>query len=240
MTKRLLIVGFLILSVLVLSCGPTAGPRDADGASSDSAEAQPTPTYTPWPTKPTSTPAPDLATKPPLHTPAHEPPPEHSGGWRGARHCPYSVPPARLSIYPSVGRSYAKISTPRAPTRTLTTTSSPAPKTSCPGTPPRRSGSVGPSVRPSVLGIQDWRWVGSTVQVGQRLGTVEIGVGDHRLAVHPRAQSAGQRFILPGQWEGLSKPDVRPQQEPLAVQVPVGEVERRTLDVYELVAGGAR
>ena len=78
------------------------------------------------------------------------------------------------------------------------------------------------------------------MQVGQRLGTVEIWVGDHRLAVHPRAQSAGQRFILPGQWEGLSKPDVRPQQEPLAVQVPVGEVERRTLDVYELVAGGAR
>ena len=44
MTKRLLIVGFLILSVLVLSCGPTAGPGDADGASCDSAEAQPTPT----------------------------------------------------------------------------------------------------------------------------------------------------------------------------------------------------
>ena len=39
MTKRLLIVGFLILSVLVLSCGPTAGPGDADGASSDSANA---------------------------------------------------------------------------------------------------------------------------------------------------------------------------------------------------------
>ena len=130
---------------------------------------------------------------------------------------PYSVRPDRLSIYPGAGRSYAKISAPRAPTRTLTTTSSPAPKTSYPGTPPRRSGSV----RPSVLGIQDWRWVGSTVQVGQRLGTVDIWVGDQRLAVHPWAQSFGQPFILPG-------------------QLPVGEVERRTLDVYELVAGGAR
>ena len=59
------------------------------------------------------------------------------------------------------------------------------------------------------------------MQVGERLGTVEICVGDQRLAVHPRARSAGQRFILSG-------------------QVPVGEVERRTLDVYELVAGGAR
>ena len=59
------------------------------------------------------------------------------------------------------------------------------------------------------------------MQVGQRLGTVDIWVGDQRLAVHPWAQSFGQPFILPG-------------------QLPVGEVERRTLDVYELVAGGAR
>ena len=89
MTKRLLIVGFLILSVLVLSCGPTAGPRDADGASSDSAEAQPTPTYTPWPTKPTSTPAPDLATKPPLQTPTHE----HPGGLAGCKALSVFSPP---------------------------------------------------------------------------------------------------------------------------------------------------
>ena len=83
-----------------------------------------------------------------------------------------------------------------------------------------------------------WRWVGSTVQVGQRLGTVEIWAGDQRLAIHPRAQSAGQRFTMPGQWEGLPKSDGRPQQEALAVQVPVGDVERRSLEVYDLVAAG--
>ena len=83
-----------------------------------------------------------------------------------------------------------------------------------------------------------WQWAGSTVQVGQRAGTVEIWSGDQRLAVHPRAQSAGQRFTLPGQWEGLPKADGRPQLEALAVQVPVGEVERRSLEVYDLVASG--
>ena len=104
MTKRLLIVGFLILSVLVLSCGPTAGPRDADGASSDSAEAQPTPTYTPWPTKPTSTPAPDLATKPPLHTPAHEPPPEHPGGLAGCKALSVFSAPGEAQYIPWCGQ----------------------------------------------------------------------------------------------------------------------------------------
>ena len=210
MTKRLLIVGFLILSVLVLRCGPTDGPGDADGASSDSAKVQATTTYTPWPTKPTSTPAP----KPPLQTHTHEPPPEHPGRLAGCKAWSIFSPPGEAQYIPWCGRSYAKISTPPAPTRTLTTTSSPAPKTSCPGTPAPRSGSV----RPSVLGIQDWRWVGSTVQVGQRRGTVEIWVGDQRLAVHPRAQSSGQRFILPGQWEGLSRAAVRQQQEALAAR----------------------
>ena len=83
--------------------------------------------------------------------------------------------------------------------------------------------------------------MGATVQVGQRQGTVEIWAGDERIAVHPRAQKQGQRFILPGQWSGLPRGDGRPRQEAVAVQVPVGEVERRSLDVYELAAvGGAR
>ena len=80
-----------------------------------------------------------------------------------------------------------------------------------------------------------------TVEVGQRLGTVEIWSGDERIAVHPRAQRARQRFILPGQWQGLPRGDGRPRREAVAVQVPAGEVERRSLDVYELAAlGGAR
>ena len=100
MTKRLLIVGFLILSVLVLSCGPTAGPGDADGASSDSAEVQPTPTYTPWPTKPTSTPAP----KPPLQTHTHEPPPEHPGGLAGCKALSVFSPSGEAQYVPWCGQ----------------------------------------------------------------------------------------------------------------------------------------
>ena len=86
-----------------------------------------------------------------------------------------------------------------------------------------------------------WKWVGSTVQVGQRPGTVEVWSGNKRLAVHPRSQQGEQRFILPGQWAGLPTGDGRPHREAVAVQVPVGEVELRSLDVYELAAvGGAR
>jgi transposase len=86
-----------------------------------------------------------------------------------------------------------------------------------------------------------WKWVGRIVQVGQRQGTLEIWAGDERIAVHPRAQQAGQRFILPGQWAGLPRGDGRPRREAVASQIPAGEVERRSLDVYELAAlGGAR
>ena len=48
-----------------------------------------------------------------------------------------------------------------------------------------------------------WKWVGRIVQVGQRLGTVEIWAGDQLIAVHPQGQWAGQHFILPGQCAGL-------------------------------------
>ena len=86
-----------------------------------------------------------------------------------------------------------------------------------------------------------WKWVGRVVEVGQRQGTVEVRAGDERIAVHPRAQKPGQRFILPGQWSGLPTGDHRPRRETMAAQIPVGEVERRSLDVYELAAvGGAR
>ena len=67
---------------------------------------------------------------------------------------------------------------------------------------------------------------------------MEIWAGDRRIAVHPRAQESAQRFILPGQWYGLPRVDGRPHKEAMVVQAPVGEVERRSLDVYELAAVG--
>ena len=70
---------------------------------------------------------------------------------------------------------------------------------------------------------------------------MEVWAGDDRIAVHPRAQRPGQRFTLPGQWEGLPRGDNQPGREAVAVQIPMGEVERRSLDVYELATlGGAR
>lgn len=86
-----------------------------------------------------------------------------------------------------------------------------------------------------------WNWVGQLVQVQATASSVEVWSGDQRLAVHPRAQRPGQRFTLPGQWKGLQNGDARPHKEALAVQVPSVEVQRRSLDVYEvLTVGGGR
>ena len=60
-----------------------------------------------------------------------------------------------------------------------------------------------------------------------------------RLAVHPRAHRRGQRLTLPGQWDGLVNGETRPKRDRhLAVQVSAQQVERRSLDIYELLAGG--
>ncbi len=83
-----------------------------------------------------------------------------------------------------------------------------------------------------------WSWSGSTVQVGVSAGMVEIWSGDERLAVHPRAHRRGQRLTLPGQWDGLVNGDQSPKREALAVQVSAQQVERRSLDIYQLLADG--
>ena len=59
--------------------------------------------------------------------------------------------------------------------------------------------------------------------------------------MHPRVQRPGERFVLPGQWSGLPRGDGQLHKEAVAVQIPMGEVERRSLATYELAAvGGAR
>ena len=88
-----------------------------------------------------------------------------------------------------------------------------------------------------------WQWVRRTVQVGQRLGTVEIRSGDERIAVHPLAQRRGGASFSPAPRPAArpAQGDGRPRREAVAVQVPAGEVQRRSLDVYELAAlRGAR
>ena len=85
-----------------------------------------------------------------------------------------------------------------------------------------------------------WRWAGQRVQVEPNPTTIIIWAGAERLAVHPRALTAGQRLTTPGQWSGLPRGDQRPTPEPLAIQRPTVDVERRPLAAYEAVlAGGA-
>jgi transposase len=83
-----------------------------------------------------------------------------------------------------------------------------------------------------------WPWrPGQVVQVQSGDGIVELWVGDERVAVHPRATRPGQRLTHPRQWAGIPTRDGRPRPEPVAVQLPSVEVERRPLSVYETLAG---
>jgi hypothetical protein len=85
-----------------------------------------------------------------------------------------------------------------------------------------------------------WQWAGQLVAVQASATLVEIWASDQRVAVHPRATQPHQRFVLPGQWDGLPMGDARPPREPLAVQLPTVEVEARSLAVDAAVAGEGR
>jgi transposase len=85
-----------------------------------------------------------------------------------------------------------------------------------------------------------WTWAGHLVGVQASATVVELWAGEERLAVHPRATRPHQRFVLPGQWDGLPLGDARPPREPLATQLPAVEVEARPLAVYAALAGEGR
>jgi hypothetical protein len=72
-----------------------------------------------------------------------------------------------------------------------------------------------------------WQWAGHLVAVQASPTLVEIWASDERVAVHPRATRPYQRFVLPGQWDGLPMGDGRPPREPLATQLPAMVEEGR-------------
>ena len=82
-----------------------------------------------------------------------------------------------------------------------------------------------------------WRRAGQLVQVQAEADTVQIWVGDQRLAVHPRARKPGQRLTVPGQWAGLVGGDGRPPTASLATQLASVEVEQRPLAAYAALVG---
>lgn len=80
-----------------------------------------------------------------------------------------------------------------------------------------------------------WRLAGTTVMVAAGATVVELWAGEERLAIHPRASHPGQRFTLPGQWEGLAGAEgsARPARGPVAVQLAAVEVQQRPLHEYD-------
>ena len=108
----------------------------------------------------------------------------------------------------------------------------------------RKVGRDGPSAEGCVLkeghpsAEGPWRWAGQSVEVRVSPVGVEIWAGEERLAIHPKATWAGQRFTLPGQWAGLERGDTRRAKVVLGLELPSLEVQRRSLEVYDrLVAG---
>ena len=85
-----------------------------------------------------------------------------------------------------------------------------------------------------------WRFAEQMVQVSAGPEVLEVWDGEQRLALHPRSEVKGERLILPGQWEGLpAAGSNRPQPRAIATQVAGGQVEQRSLAVYEQLSGGA-
>jgi transposase len=91
----------------------------------------------------------------------------------------------------------------------------------------------------SYYGVR-WPWAGQLVQVAASAEVIEIWAGEQRLAVHPRSPQPGKRFAVPDQWDGLEAVDGHRHREALAVQLPMPEVERRSLGVYEALLEGVR
>lgn len=82
-----------------------------------------------------------------------------------------------------------------------------------------------------------WTYAGQEVQIQATEEWVEVWAGSQRLAVHPRAHAPGQRFVWPGQWDGLPSQTPPRRRAPVIFQVPDVGVEVRPLKVYEALAG---
>jgi hypothetical protein len=91
----------------------------------------------------------------------------------------------------------------------------------------------------SYYGVR-WPWAGQFVQVAASADVVAIWAGEQRLVVHPHSPQPGKRFAVPDQWDGLEAVDGPRHREALAVQLPMPEVERRSLGVYEALLEGVR
>lgn len=83
-----------------------------------------------------------------------------------------------------------------------------------------------------------WCYAGQEVQIQATEDRIEIWAGMDRIAVHPRAHAPGQRFVLPGQWEGIETVPARRPREAVIRAVPDVNVEVRPLAVYEHLVGG--
>lgn len=83
-----------------------------------------------------------------------------------------------------------------------------------------------------------WKLAGLEVEVRQTGAYVEILHRGERVALHPKALLPRTTVPLVGQYQDIplaQPPQYRP---PMAVQLPAPEVEVRSLQVYENLAGG--
>jgi transposase len=82
-----------------------------------------------------------------------------------------------------------------------------------------------------------WLYSGREVAVCERRGNVEIWIGMKRIACHEKVSRSRAVVPYPNQYKGLSHAQGLPVPRPRARQIPIHEVEARSLKVYERLAG---
>lgn len=82
-----------------------------------------------------------------------------------------------------------------------------------------------------------WHYSGREVTVCDRRGKVEIWIGVKRIACHEKVSRSRAVVPCPNQYQGLTDAQGLPVPRPRARQIPIHEVEVRSLEVYERLAG---
>jgi hypothetical protein len=84
-----------------------------------------------------------------------------------------------------------------------------------------------------------WQYSGRVVTLRIGDGSLEIYLGERRIASHKLA-TVGESVQLEGQWRDIPLGPDRPQSKLVGLRVPAPEVQVRSLLAYEAIAGGER
>lgn len=82
-----------------------------------------------------------------------------------------------------------------------------------------------------------WQYAGRVVSLRTREGSLEVWLGERRIAAH-KLTTSGKSVQLEGQWQDIPLGPDRPKSKLVGTRVPSPEVQVRSLLAYEAIAGG--